>query len=186
MPEGVTGDHRDYGSKHQGQRSHLSASPPWRPSLASSSNKTPKRQPPLPPTSRRKARTREYAMRHWKQISARYITSRMLAESSGPDGLTAHPFRAIPPGVLKRICNLIRWCGKIPEHLEISRTVFILKKPRALRLFFASFELSRLVHKFLAQETDQLIQLDEHRHNVKIYMIKSARAQFRGERDRSE
>ena len=54
-----------------------------------------------------------------------------LAMLPGPDGLTACQLRAIPPSVLTRICNLILWCAKLPEHLAILRTIFIPKKSGA-------------------------------------------------------
>ena len=69
----------------------------------------------------------------WKPITPEDIRAArpFLAVSPGLDGLTARQLRAIPPGVLTRICNLILWCGKLPEHLAISRTIFIPKKPGA-------------------------------------------------------
>ena len=188
-----------------------------------SNNTSPRRQPSTPPTSRRKARRREYAtvQRHWKQNRARCIATILegiddaqqpsrdimeaywanvftqpatntkpdcvrrppiedvwepitpeniraarpfLAVSPGSDGLTARQLRAIPPGVLTRICNLILWCGKLPEHLAVSRTIFIPKKlgaklPGDFRPISVSSVLTRLIHKVLAQTIDQLIQL---------------------------
>ena len=89
-----------------------------------------------------------------------------MAVSPSPDGHTARQLSAIPPDVLTRICNLIIWCGKLPEHLAISRTIFIPKKsgaklPGDFRPISVSSVLSRLVHKVLAQRIDQLVQLDE-------------------------
>ena len=104
----------------------------------------------------------------WQPITPENIRAArpFLAVSPGPDGLTARQLRAIPPGVLTRICNLILWCGKLPEHLAVSRTIFIPKKPGAklpgdFRPISVSSVLTRLIHKVLAQRIDQLIQLDE-------------------------
>ena len=69
----------------------------------------------------------------WQLITPENIRAGrpFLAVLPGPDGFTARQLGAIQPGVLTRICNLILWCGKLPEHLAISRTIFIPKKPGA-------------------------------------------------------
>ena len=104
----------------------------------------------------------------WQPITSENIRAArpFLAVSPDPDGLTARQLRAIPPGVLTRMCNLILWCGKLPEHLAVSRTIFIPKKrgvklPGDFRPIFVSSVFTRLIHKVLAQRIDQLIQLDE-------------------------
>ena len=89
-----------------------------------------------------------------------------LADSPGPDSLTARQFRAIPLRIIVLIFNLILWCENLPKYLAISRTIFIPKisqasLPREFRSISVSSVFARVLHKILAQRIDAMIEMDD-------------------------
>lgn len=85
--------------------------------------------------------------------------------AAGPDGVSPRLFRAIPSATLIRIYNLLMWCGKLPEELLKSRTVFLPKKkdatlPGDFRSITIPSVLVRGLHKILAKRMETSLDID--------------------------
>lgn len=87
------------------------------------------------------------------------------SSSSGPDGISPRLFRSVHPTVVIRIYNLLMWCGKLPESLLMSRTVFLPKKsdasePGDFRPITIPSVIVRGLHKILARRMERLLDID--------------------------
>lgn len=83
----------------------------------------------------------------------------------GPDNLSARRLRSIPIEILVRIFNIILICRRLPEHLLLSRTIFIPKKsvvegPGDFRPITISSVITRCLHKILAKRLSTSIPID--------------------------
>ena len=104
----------------------------------------------------------------WSPISFEEIKGALppAGTAAGPDGMTSRQFRKIPNAILVRILNLIIWCGKLPAHLSIARTVFIPKKsgavaPGEFRPISITSIFARCLNKILATRVERFISLDD-------------------------
>lgn len=84
--------------------------------------------------------------------------------SAGLDGVKVEDLKKMPLELLARIFNLLMWCGKLPEHLCASRTIFLPKKkgvktPGEFRPITMTSVLVRTFHKVLAERL-KVIPLD--------------------------
>lgn len=88
-----------------------------------------------------------------------------LGSSTGPDLITVRQLRAVPVSILKRIFCIFMLCGRVPEWLLESRTVFIPKKdnatdPADFRPITVSSVLTRSFHKVLSNRLVRTVSLD--------------------------
>lgn len=104
----------------------------------------------------------------WAPIGSEDLRCGRLPPSTaaGPDGISARLLRSVPPGVLVRIYNLLMWCGRLPENLLKSRTIFLPKKkdakePGDFRPITIPSVLVRGLHKILAKRLEQALNIDQ-------------------------
>lgn len=104
----------------------------------------------------------------WVPISSGDLKwGRVVATTgAGPDGISARLLRAIPAGILVRIYNVLMWCGRLPERLLKSRTVFLPKmagasEPGDFRPITIPSVLIRGLHKILAKRVEAALDIDQ-------------------------
>lgn len=81
--------------------------------------------------------------------------------AAGPDGISVGQWNAVPAPITTLFYNLILFCGKIPEELTTSRTVFLPKKqrpddPADYRPISIGSVVLRHLHKLLAYRMQQI------------------------------
>lgn len=103
----------------------------------------------------------------WNPITELEIKVALPKGSSapGPDGLTNKKLKEVPHDILARLFSLFMWCGQLPQHLCLSRTVLIPKKknaedPGLYRPLTMSSVMVRLFHKVFANRLSK-IEMDE-------------------------
>ncbi|KAL9915921.1 uncharacterized protein ACN2A1_002390 [Glossina fuscipes fuscipes] len=106
----------------------------------------------------------------WKAhaISPEEVEKCRLSETTSPglDGITSKQLRAVPADILARILSLILWCKRIPEYLQISKTIFIPKKndakePSEFRPITIPSVVIRQLHTILAKRIGSILQHDQ-------------------------
>lgn len=85
--------------------------------------------------------------------------------AAGPDGVSPCLFRAVHPSVVTRLYNLLMRCGRLPENLLMSRTVFLPKKadaknPGDFRPITIPSVIVRGLHKILTKRIKKLLDID--------------------------
>lgn len=104
----------------------------------------------------------------WAPIMDEEVQKAMLPRGTakGPDGLSSRQLRAMPPGILSRIFNIILHCKRLPENLRTARTVFLpkikdAKEPGDFRPITIPSVMTRCLHKILAARTSAAIKIDD-------------------------
>lgn len=71
----------------------------------------------------------------------------------------------MPISILVRVLNIILWCGRMPRHLDMSKTIFIPKKdnstdPGDIRPITIPSVIVRQLHTILAKRLTSALSLD--------------------------
>lgn len=104
----------------------------------------------------------------WRPVSVIEVqrSKLPLSTAAGPDGFTARLLRSMRFEVQVMLYNLILWCGRLPECLSSSRTIFIPKKndagdPGDFRPITIASVIVRSLHRILAARMSSAINIDE-------------------------